>query len=159
MKTIDLIKLKELLSNVKGATPVTISTVTEVKLPKSEVPTQKLSRINGMVGTSYSAGMERVLGEYIPKPRTWGQRLSDCPALVTHKGNYYLTLRVKKRLSTVFLQRHGSLLKVVGRENFPDIKDRESVLEVRDFNLSHIRRISIGKEVYQIAGNTPSISV
>lgn len=155
MKTLTHNQLRDLLLRLKSATPLTISSLTGVKSSYGK-PLFKLARINGMACADYSRAMNR-LTPFVPKPRQWGKRIS--PAVVEHVTadgiKHYLTLKVERELSSVYLARHGSLLKVIEKSALEEmIRERaERPVTVRDYSLSNIKRISIGGERYRIVEN------
>jgi len=152
METITQSQFLDLLLGLKGATPVTISSLTSVK-SKYGKPLLKLARVNGLAGANYSAAVNRLI-PFIPKPRQWGTRISPHVVEYTKEGktNYYLTLKIERALSAVYLARHGSLLKVVREKELEGMlpKRDERFVTVRDYSLSNIQRASFGGKKYRI---------
>ena len=152
METITQSQLRDALVTLKSATPITISSLTEVKSRYGK-PLYKLSRINGLTGINYSAAVNRLI-PFVPKPRQWGQHIS--PGVIEHETadgvKHYLQLKVEKALSSVYLARHGSLLKVVRESELEGMlpKRDERPVTIRDFRLDHIQRASFGGKKYRI---------
>lgn len=94
-------QLVELLHKKKGATFITITTITIPKLLKTGNPlyknVEKIARRNGITGANYTncvknqqvrEGMEPT---FEADPLPWGEH--DGPYLVKHKGKFYLKYR------------------------------------------------------------------
>lgn len=142
-----------MLYGLKASTLVTISALTKVDIPKRAGLNDvfKLARVNGLTCVDHQRAMERKVGPYCLAPRSWGQRLSG--ALVEGRlGKMYLALKVERRLATVYLARHGSLLKTIREAEIGDAlpKREPSPVERRDYSLANIKRISIGGERYRV---------
>lgn len=154
MKTISHSELRDLLFGIRCATPVTISALTKVDLPKMVGIREcfKLARVNGLTGTDYHAAIARHGGT--SGARAWGSRLG---ALVEKGSRFYLTIRIKHRAEPIYLVRHGSLLKTAksGELNAVLPKPDTREVQVRDYALTNIKRISIGGERYKVIEDIP----
>ena len=150
MKILTQSQLRDLLLSLHGATPLTISAITEMKLAKYGM-VSKLSRVNGLSGFSYRDSVRRA-GEpdFVPQPRPWGERLGKNGHLVHHKGRLYLNMKVEKSREPVYLRREGALLKTIRptEDELPK-RDERNVI-TRDYRLDHIKRISIDGEKYRV---------
>lgn len=152
METLTQSGLRDMLYGLRGSVPLTISALTRVPLPKKagyvgEV--LKLARINGLAGTDTMAAMERMVTGYKGGSRPWGERIS--PALVQGPNGVYLSLRIKHRLATVYLARHGSLLKTMRENELAGLlKPDTRPIEVREYSLRSIKRIAINGKRYRI---------
>jgi len=96
-------ELVNLLRGIKGTTFVTASVVTDVAtIGGVEIKCEQ--SLNSTIGFSYANSVERMTqkeGKDVSvdvKPRAWGV-LSENKVLVEHKGNYYLQLKVERRLN------------------------------------------------------------
>lgn len=150
MKTLTQSQLRDLLLSLHGATPLTISAMTEIKLAKYG-RVAKFSRVNGISGFSYKDSVRRAgEPEFTPQPRQWGERLGKNGHLVHHKGRLYLNMKVEKVREPVYLVREGTLLKTIRptEDELPKRDDRSVI--TRDYQLDHLKRISIGGEKYRI---------
>jgi hypothetical protein len=91
---------------------------------------------------------------FVPKPRQWGRHISA--AVIENQGadgvKHYLQLKVEKSLSSIYLARHGSLLKIVREKELEGMlpKRDERPVIVRDFRIDHIQRASFGGKKYRI---------
>ncbi len=150
MKTLTLSQLRDKLLTLRGAVPITISALTQVKTPIEMPPVLKLARVNGISGADYAASLSRATGEtHTSRSRTWGTRVT--PHVVVHGDKTYLTLKVEHAYEHVYLSRHGSLLKTVkDAEVLPYLTSKASAIKVRDYDISHIKRIAFGGERYKI---------
>lgn len=162
METITQSQFLDLLLHLKGATPVTISSLTSVKSRYGK-PLYKLARVNGLAGADYSAAVNRLI-PFVPKPRQWGRHISA--AVIENEGaegvKHYLQLKIERALSSIYLARHGSLFKVVREKELEGMlpKRDERPVTVRDYSLGSIQRISFGRKKYRILpdsslGTTP----
>lgn len=155
MKTLTQSGLRDLLYSVRGATPVTISALTQVKTAKYPGLT-KLARVNGMLAASYSASVSRKVGvPFESGPRPWGHRVAGCTHLVEHKGAFYLTLKVERALEAIYLARRGPFLKTVKTTEIADALPKPDMrpVTVRDYALAHIKRIAIGGQRYRVVAD------
>jgi len=150
METLTQDQLRDALLALKGATPLTISALTEIKLDKYGV-VKKLSRVNGISGFSYRDSVRKA-GEpdFVPQPRQWGERLGKNGHLVHHKGRLYLNMKVEKSREPVYLVRSGPFLKTIrpAPDELPKRDEREII--TRDYRLDHLQRISFGGKKYRI---------
>ena len=81
---------------IKGGSFFGVLTDTEeknIEKPKLNglVGVRKITGFAGHVYTSHQYMNQRlkVESDYVPSPRAWGVRMTDCP-LIEHKGKYYL---------------------------------------------------------------------
>ncbi len=111
---ITLQELQALLAVKHGARIVTITTKTLLDMIGKNNPFHnkiyKVSKINGVVNWHYSRAVNRQRAregkesDFIPKPRTWGTRLTGLPFVshVTKDGKHkiYLEVKVERVLET-----------------------------------------------------------
>jgi hypothetical protein len=162
--TITQSELLELLKNVKGNTFATITSRTE-PAQKKESPfkhsLEKLSRVNICLGFHYSNSVrnqeirEGMEGDFQAKPRKWGQRIAGTP-LVEHKGKFYLEAKIERSMGQLYLNNN----KIINKNEInPFLKELtkpatqehlEKIVILRDYSLENIKRIRIGKNVYNI---------
>lgn len=168
MKTISINELREKLAQVKGATFVTVSALTDANARKTGNPFKavlKLSCINGTTGADYEASVNRQQGReggdqtFQASARKWGQRIA--PALVEHKGNFYLPIQPRHTRKPIFFgQRDNGMICQVQKESIasflPEKKSQaeaqgvEKEIIYRDIALTSIAQISINGEQYRI---------
>jgi len=153
MEIITQSQFRDALIALKSATPITITALTEVKAPRYGRPLYRMARINGMACANYSAAVNRLI-PFVPKPRQWGHHISAAVIEnITAEGTkHYLQLKIERSLSSVYLARHGSLLKVVREKDLEGMlpKRDERPVTVRDYSLSNIQRASFGGKKYRI---------
>jgi hypothetical protein len=89
------------LSNIKGASMMTLHTVTDPEMPKRGNPfvgrIKKHAKVNVTFGANYEAGVNRQLeregnenaGTFVAEPLPWGEWLL-VNKLITHKGETYV---------------------------------------------------------------------
>lgn len=165
-KVISPMELRNLLSSMSGAHPVSITTITDAKAKKTDNPygtILKLSRVNGFIGANYATAVNRQrmregsLPFFEAEERTWGTRIN--PYLVEHKGEYYLTLKVERALQKPMYMYQNQGLKLIDekkiRKFLPEKRKAENQgLEkdviVRDYKLSSIVTITVNKKTYKI---------
>ncbi len=106
-------ELAAFLATLKGAQPVSVSalTKTDARLPDGR-EVWKLVKAYSFARTRFADAVNRqraregVAPTFTPKPRSWGVREGDF--LVTHKGAFYLPLRVLRTGKPAYFTRDGS---------------------------------------------------
>lgn len=168
MKPITKDQLVNVLKDLKGAFPIGISSLTEVKMkagcPYSNV--YKLSRVNSFSRADYANSVnnqrerEGFLNEFVAKERKWGKHIS--PLLVEHKGNYYAALQVlsAREPSYFFLDEKTGMKKFVSKNQLlawlPEKKDEglaqglNKAIICRDYKLDNLVSVRVNKEHYKI---------
>jgi hypothetical protein len=159
MKTLTKTELIDLLSKVKGTTPISIETTTVPKIKAGNPFTalKKVSKVAGLIGFIYGNSVnnqrerEGVSTDFKPEERKWGQRILHSP-LVKHKDKYYLELKVQGSSSEYFDNET--------RVNSEDVKpfyysnsSRQGVNKeviLRDYDINNISRITINKNEYKV---------
>ncbi len=157
MKTLTEDEFIARLRTLTHAVPITISALTPVDLPKSVKPgveVFKLARVNGLTCVSQERAMQRLVPTHQSGARQWGER--EGPALVTKGDKVYLTLKVEKIISVVYLARHGSLLKTIPEsEVLPYLRPDNRPITIRDYSISRIKRAALNGEQFKIVGSIP----
>jgi len=154
----------ELLSNIRGATIVTIETKTEPRLlakhPATSEPNPfkdnivKISHVNGMINWTYvnsvnnQRAREYLTPDFQPLPRKWGRRISGSP-LVEHEGNLYLEMKVQRSLSHCYETFDGRALDPAMVESYlpqrkPGRQGVEGEVILRDYSLANVVSIKMG---------------
>lgn len=166
VKTVSPTLLAGILSTVEGASPIGLSTFTQVKV-SAACPfhaVAKLSRMNAFTGADWGNTVNRQLeregkeATFEKSARKWGKRIGA--ALVEHKGNYYIPTHVQRSNPPVFLvkTREGApwvpVPKSLVANYLPESKaanvgtDKE--LFYRDFSLANITRLALNGVEYRI---------
>ena len=161
----------DLLSSIKGARVVTITTKTEPALtagnPFDKDNLFKISRVNGMVNWNYANSVNRQLGRegqpatFAAEPRKWGTRLQGLPFVVHTKDGglrLYLEMKVERSLDYHYEDANGNPIDkdMVNPWLKPKGKSRQNVekeVMLRDYRMDHIIAIATGGTVYIIEDN------
>lgn len=157
-------QLVELLHQKKGATFVTITTVTIPKLLKEGNPlykkVEKIARRNGITGASYQQCVrnrqekEGLEPNFEAEPLPWGEH--DGPYLVKHKGKYYLKYRASdNNLEEVFrrIDNREIISKDLVTPFYPVKTSRQGVEKPVGWitpSIENIRQISIFGESFEL---------
>ena len=168
--------LVEILSNQKGAAPVTLSAMTDTKARKTGNPYKaiyKFAVVNGMIGVNYENAVNRqqvregaVEGTFEAKARQWGEQVNK--SLVVNGDKYYISIvnpKSCKAKPRYYGQRtDGSLVRIsseIAKQFIPEHKkatnqgtDKEIVF--RNYSLGNIRTVAIGGKKYRIAREATS---
>ena len=169
-------QLVEILSNQKGAAPVTLSAMTDTKARKTGNPYKaiyKFAVVNGMIGVNYENAVNRqqvregaVEGTFEAKSRQWGEQVNK--SLVVNGDKYYISIvnpKSCKAKPRYYGQRtDGSLVRIsseIAKQFIPEHKkatnqgtDKEIVF--RNYSLGNIRTVAIGGKKYRIAREATS---
>ena len=169
-------QLVEILSNQKGAAPVTLSAMTDTKARKTGNPYKaiyKFAVVNGMIGVNYENAVNRqqvregaVEGTFEAKARQWGEQVNK--SLVVNGDKYYISIINPKSCKTkprYYGQRtDDSLVRIsseIAKQFIPEHKkatnqgtDKEIVF--RNYSLGNIRTVAIGGKKYRIAREATS---
>lgn len=169
-------QLVEILSNQKGAAPVTLSAMTDTKARKTGNPYKaiyKFAVVNGMIGVNYENAVNRqqvregaVEGTFEAKARQWGEQVNK--SLVVNGDKYYISIvnpKSCKAKPRYYGQRtDGSLVRIsseIAKQFIPEHKkatnqgtDKEIVF--RNYSLGNIRTVAIGGKKYRIAREATS---
>lgn len=169
-------QLVEILSNQKGAAPVTLSAMTDTKARKTGNPYKaiyKFAVVNGMIGVNYENAVNRqqvregaVEGTFEAKARQWGEQINK--SLVVNGDKYYISIvnpKSCKAKPRYYGQRtDGSLVRIsseIAKQFIPEHKkatnqgtDKEIVF--RNYSLGNIRTVAIGGKKYRIAREATS---
>lgn len=163
-------ELQQMLTNLDRPLIATLAVETEVKIPKKHSlgRVSKRSIVNGVIGSwDYGTAVNRAILKdanpqsveelkqvpvFTPGERRWGRRIPKS-ALVEHRDQYYLEIKVERSLKTEWF--------INGREATPQevglIKSclpasSDSPVTLRDYRLDSIREIKVNGEVYLING-------
>lgn len=158
-------QLQDLLSEHRGACPVTLDALTMPDwiggTPPEIKAVRKFSRVNGMIGWVYQNSVnnqrvrENIEPDFVPLKRIWGERKWPSP-LVEHKGKFYLEVKVERVLYTAYWKPNGFLIEpeiVKPWERKRDESARQGTEKktiLRDYELCNIKAITINQEFYQI---------
>jgi len=163
-------ELVGILTERKGAQPVTITVEVKARLNKKNRETKekcpfvnvtKVSRVNGFIGWIYTnsvnnqRGREGQKANFEAQPRKWGERLAGTP-LVAHKGKLYVELKVEKALATEYFA-DGEKVDVEvlvpylpPRRNESGRQGVEKAIILRDYGLAGIKEITINGELFVV---------
>ncbi len=175
MKTVSLHTLRDLLANVRGATPISLLTVTDARLKVKGNPyaplgsVYKVCRVNAMANTDHESAVNRQQVREHTEPgfqageRSWGTR-HGC--LVEHKGEYYLPVQIRHVSRPIYVAPTMRGINVrlvpVAKEVIapflpPDRREQEAARQGveapvvrRDYKLSSIVAASIGGQRYRV---------
>jgi hypothetical protein len=175
-QTINQAQLMEILRDVKGATPLTISALVDARARKTGNPFAKilkLSKVNGMTGADYEKSVNRQLDRegkdqlsFTANERKWGERIG--PALVSNGGKLYLVIHPQRTAKPVYFGQNETGLRHVSKETIaaflPAPKpatnqgtDKEIVY--RNYSLENITALSIGGKTYRVRASGQSAQV
>lgn len=167
MKHLTITQLKDMLRAQKGATPVTIESLTDARARKTDNPFDKifkLSLVNGFTGFDYEASVNRQQVRegndptFESQERSWGTNVNN--VLVENKGKFYIAIRPLKSLEEplYFGEVNGSLKPVTKKEiekflpapyiNTNQGTDKEIVY--RNYSLESIRKLTLKGETFEI---------
>lgn len=163
-KMITVLQLQQLLmeKKIKGGTFLYVLTNTKENNLKNAktCALAGLTKITSTVAHAYAhhqyeKQMLKENPDYVPKGRTWGVRLKDCP-LVEHKGEYYLELFFDKNTNSktrnlgYFLNGTEIDKETVKAALAPK---KEETIVYRNYNLSSILEIKFGGQRYRVIQN------
>ena len=162
-KLLTVADLTEMFDVKHGARAITIVATTTPKLLKGAPRVVKMSRVNGMVWFSYQNSVnnqrkrEGLSADFKPQPRKWGVRLANS-ALVEHKGEYYLEVKVEKSLEHKYIDPDtgtevpSSLVKpFIPQRKEGERQAVENVIILRDYKLNSIESITHEGTTYTVA--------
>lgn len=168
MKTLTGNELVNMLSTeVRGTSIVTILSETEPEMRKTGNPFAdkgivKVQFLNGVIGYDYENAINKLAekegkAEREAKPRKWGV-LTEDRIFVTHKGNWYLRMKVEKSTGKRYIDSDGNevdetLLKpflVVQSSKSSSQSDLEGKVIERDVKIGHVKTIAFKGETYAI---------
>ncbi len=164
MKTITKQELVTLINSASGATFVSADIASEPKMRKTDNPfvgAIKLVTLSGQINFDYSNAVNNQLerennetaGSFKAQSRAWGEREENW---ITHKGQYYLTIKVQNSSDPVF-QFEGKTIDKEKLDPFlseskkPHTQaelDKEVI--VRDVKLDNIQIIRAFGEEYKV---------
>ncbi len=174
--TISVSQMADLLKQIKGARPLTISALTDTRARKTGNPyaeVLKLTHINGFVGVDYAASVERQQTKdgqpvgFEAKRHAWGDKV--CSALRQHRtnGKLYLTMQPRKVLDKqVFFGRNpssGALVQVPKARIASFLPEKRSAAPsqgveheviTRDYSLDNITAITLDGQAYRVRPDT-----
>jgi hypothetical protein len=157
-KLISTEELKNILANIKGATMVTVTAVTEPNMKKTNNPylgVKKITTMNCTINFIYANSVnnqrakEGSTTDFTPYPRKWGHRIQGTP-LIEHKGEYYLEVKPNGKPQDVTYSLNGTIIPVETLKPFlyenksnaaHQGVDKEII--VRDIKLSNISQIQM----------------
>ena len=159
MKVINQEELFNLLATIDHATPIGLSALTEVRAKKTNNPYGrifKLNKISAFAGIDYEANMNNALVKqgqvpsYDPSPRTYGTHLTS--SIIHHKDNDYFACRVLKSRPLYMIRNPRGYLELIDKKKIEHLipKDKKEIITYRNYLLSSIKQINIGKKQYKI---------
>ena len=155
--------------NVKGATFITIDAETDPRMTKTGNPYKdagiiKACTMNGSIGFDYPKSVNRLADKEgkdarQSKPRKWGVLTPD-RLFVTHKGEFYLQMKVEHASTPVYRDKLGNVVEKAELEAFlPKRKksstqaDLDGEVVVRDVKMSNIRRMRFMGNEYEVVAH------
>lgn len=168
MKTVSQSQLAQMLSGIAHATFATLSAITTVKTvancPLGEV--RKLSRVNVTLAHNYANSVnaqrarEGLATDFVPVARKWGKHVA--PALIEHKGAFYMATRVNRSLGHSYLTRNAQGFWQVTDASkvapyLPPVRDSgrqgtdKAILE-RDYSLANLVSLVVNGERLRVRG-------
>ena len=168
---VDYMGLVKALMQVKGATPATFISVTQVKMNKKNAAKEpnpfhdliyKRQKANVFINFDYSKSVNRARDkegneeEFVAKPRKWGEHLEGTP-IITHNGKYYLETRFLGYEPQVeYLKENASIDKSVFESFLPperpatskEHQGLEEEIIIRDIDIKNIHQITFGGDTY-----------
>lgn len=150
MKIITAGEFVEMLRNHKGATPIGMITVTQVKDVVGKVY-HKFSTPCGFMGFDYQnsvnnaqekQGEER---DFVAQPRKWGKHVNAC--LIEHNGKFYLQLKAQKSRIKPFYMSNGQIFARIEQKKR---SNPDHGVIVRDYSIDTIKQITYKGETYRI---------
>lgn len=151
MKTISKIELIEKINSIKGASMVSIDIVSEPRMRKTDNPylgATKSVTLSGVINFNYENSVNNQLErenkerDFESQSRSWGTHEGN---LITHKGEYYLSIKVQNSSQPVYIY-EGHQLEKAAVEPFlyesrkPHTQENvEKEIVVRDVKISNIK--------------------
>ena len=162
MNTITRLELVSRMMESKGAKPVTIVAETTPKLVGGAATLarfpglRKVSRVNGFIGWNYTNSVNNQRARegndetFVAHPRKWGERLQGTP-LVSHKGEYYLELKVERSLGHRYFTdtrevSHEEIAPYLSEKRESARQETEKAIILRDYKVSNIVGMTIARE-------------
>ncbi len=165
MKTVTKEQFIEILSKVKGATPISFTARIDAKAKKKNNPFGeifKVSRVSAFTSFDYENSVikqqirEGKSPDFQASERAWGERVSS--ALVKNKDKFYLVAKVERARSPIYFYNDNGVNKIVDvakiREFLPVVKPTSQGLEkeviYRNYAIDNLISVSLNKEKYKI---------
>lgn len=162
-------RLVEILSTQKGATPVTLSAMTDTRARKTGNPyvaIYKFATVNGMIGVNYENAVNNQLNregketDFSAQTRQWGEKVNN--SLVVNGEDSYISIvnpkSFRARPRYYGKRMDGTLVRIpeaVALKFIPEKKksatqgtDKEIIF--RNYNLKNIRTIAMHGKRYRI---------
>jgi hypothetical protein len=164
MKTITKQELVTLVNSATGATFVSADITSEPKMRKTDNPfvgAIKVVTLSGQINFDYANAVNNQLeregnetaGTFKSQARAWGVREDNW---ITHKGQYYLTIKVQNSSEPIFLFEGKEIDKAQLEPFMSESKKPHTQAEldkeviVRDVKLDNIRCIRAFGEEYKV---------
>jgi len=161
-------KLREVLENTLGSTPITFVARTKVRMNKTGNPfvgAMKIARINGFINWSYERSVNRQRGregveeEFKALVRKWGERQKDRKGrllpFVLHKDKTYVEVKVQKSLGYEYEFEGKPVPKEEIHKFMPKRKegarqDVKRAVVLRDYALDSIQAVTVDGTAYEV---------
>jgi len=157
IKRADLVTLLK-DSKKRGARFITIVTDTDARLVKTPAhlkEIRKISKINGIINSSYEKSINRILEKIGEKPNfeaeplPWGTRI-DNTCLIQYNGKLYVQVNVQKDLDCAYYDdRTKKKIKLAEIVEYMQ-KKRPQAVKVRTYMLDNINYIKIDGRLIKI---------
>jgi len=161
-------KLREVLENTLGSTPITFVARTVVRMRKTGNPymgATKVARVNGFINWSYERSVNRQRGregveeEFKALVRKWGERQRDNKnrllPFVLHKDKTYVEVKVQKSLGYEYEFEGKPVAKDEINKFLPKRKEGarqevERAVVLRDYALDSIQSVTVDGNTYEV---------
>lgn len=165
METITRQQMIDALNGMKGARIISIVTMVDARLRKTDNPFQgvrKISGVNGVINWNYEKAVNRqreregTEGNFEAHPRKWGQRIEGTP-FVAHKDELYLELKVESTDTPTYVDSAGNVIEKEKIKAFLPTQSSnaehqgvEKEIILRDYKVSGITQITYGGNTYLV---------
>lgn len=159
MKTITKKELIDMVNDIKGVTFVSVLVHSEPKMRKTDNPylgATKVVTLSGAIGFDYQNSVNLQLGrenkdtDFVAQPRSWGTHEKNW---ITHKGNYYLSVKVQGTSDSDFIYEGNKINKDILEPFLYESKKPhtqealDTAVTVRDVKIDNIKCIrAFGEE-------------
>jgi hypothetical protein len=163
---ITVAELTKLLLAQKGAMPITIEALVEVRARKTGNPYDailKFSTVNGFTGHDYEASVNRQRvregsnPDFVQHDRSWGTNVNN---ILSQKGDkYYLRIRPLHTSEPTYFVRQGKTLKQVAKSVveaflppvYPSkVQATDTEILHREYLVTNLRSVTFGGVRYEV---------
>ncbi len=178
IQTIDILTLKEIVSNITHSTPLSLISVTDARAKIRNNPfgpILKWVKVNAFAGTNYQNAVRRqekrempeVPATFISQERKWGDSVEGSPALLTNISktgelSYYLIVQIQRVTKPIYLVKKGEILTAIPKEEveqfLPIVREDtnqpvEKTIIWKTYALTSLMGLAINGEKYRIRNN------